>query len=37
VGLTLVTNNEKEYRRVRGLKIENWTKKPTSSARPEQG
>jgi tRNA(fMet)-specific endonuclease VapC len=25
-GLTLVTNNEKEFRRVRGLKIENWTK-----------
>jgi tRNA(fMet)-specific endonuclease VapC len=24
--LTLVTNNEKEFRRVRGLKIENWTK-----------
>jgi tRNA(fMet)-specific endonuclease VapC len=24
-GLTLVTNNEKEFRRVRGLKIENWT------------
>lgn len=25
-GLTLVTNNEKEFRRVRGLKIQNWTK-----------
>ncbi len=25
-GLTLVTNNEREFRRVRGLKIENWTK-----------
>jgi hypothetical protein len=24
-GLTLVTNNEKEYQRVRGLKIQNWT------------
>jgi len=24
VGLTLVTNNEKEFRRVRGLKVENW-------------
>ena len=23
--LTLVTNNEKEFRRVHGLKIENWT------------
>jgi len=23
-GLTLVTNNEKEFRRVRGLKIQNW-------------
>lgn len=23
-GLTVVTNNEKEFRRVRGLKIENW-------------
>jgi tRNA(fMet)-specific endonuclease VapC len=23
-GLTLVTNNEREFRRVRGLKIENW-------------
>jgi tRNA(fMet)-specific endonuclease VapC len=23
--LTLVTNNEKEFRRVRGLKVENWT------------
>jgi tRNA(fMet)-specific endonuclease VapC len=22
--LTLVTNNEKEFRRVRGLKIQNW-------------
>jgi tRNA(fMet)-specific endonuclease VapC len=25
-GLTLVTNNEKEFWRVRGLKIENWAK-----------
>lgn len=25
-GLVLVTNNEKEFRRVRGLKIENWAK-----------
>jgi len=24
-GLALVTNNEKEFRRVRGLKIQNWT------------
>ena len=24
-GLTLVTNNEKEFRRVRGLKLQNWT------------
>jgi tRNA(fMet)-specific endonuclease VapC len=24
-GLTLVTNNEKEFRPVRGLKIQNWT------------
>jgi tRNA(fMet)-specific endonuclease VapC len=24
--LTLVTNNEKEFERVSGLKIENWTK-----------
>lgn len=23
-GLTLVTNNEREFRRVRGLKVENW-------------
>jgi len=23
-GLTLVTNNEKEFRRVRGLKLQNW-------------
>ena len=23
--LTLVTNNEKEFRRVRGLKVQNWT------------
>jgi tRNA(fMet)-specific endonuclease VapC len=23
-GLTLVTNNEKELRRVRGLKVQNW-------------
>jgi tRNA(fMet)-specific endonuclease VapC len=25
VGLTLVTNNEREFRRVRGLKVQNWT------------
>lgn len=25
-GLVLVTNNEKEFKRVDGLKIENWTK-----------
>jgi len=24
--LILVTNNEREFRRVRGLKIENWTR-----------
>jgi tRNA(fMet)-specific endonuclease VapC len=23
-GMTLVTNNEREFRRVRGLKVENW-------------
>lgn len=23
-GLTLVTNNEKEFKRVRGLKVQNW-------------
>jgi tRNA(fMet)-specific endonuclease VapC len=26
LGWTLVTNNEREFRRVPGLKIENWTK-----------
>ena len=25
-GLVLVTNNEKEFKRVKGLRIENWTK-----------
>jgi tRNA(fMet)-specific endonuclease VapC len=25
-GFTLVTNNEKEFRRVRGLKVQNWAK-----------
>jgi tRNA(fMet)-specific endonuclease VapC len=25
-GLMLVTNNEKEFRRVRGLKVQNWAK-----------
>lgn len=25
LGATLVTNNEREFRRVKGLKIENWT------------
>ncbi|MGH8674313.1 MAG: type II toxin-antitoxin system tRNA(fMet)-specific endonuclease VapC [Burkholderiales bacterium] len=25
LGATLVTNNEKEFRRVKGLRIENWT------------
>ena len=25
-GLTLVTNNEKEFRRVRGLKWQNWAR-----------
>jgi len=24
VGLTLATNNERKFRRVRGLKVENW-------------
>lgn len=24
-GLTLVTNNEKEFRRVKGLKVQNWS------------
>jgi tRNA(fMet)-specific endonuclease VapC len=24
-GLTLVTNSEKEFRRVRGLKVQNWS------------
>lgn len=24
--LTLVTNNDKEFRRVRGLKVQNWVK-----------
>ena len=26
LNLNLVTNNEREFRRVPGLKIENWTK-----------
>ncbi len=26
MGLTLVTNNEKEFIRIQGLKVENWTK-----------
>ena len=26
-GLTIVTNNEKEFQRVRGQKVENWIKK----------
>ena len=25
-GLTLVTNNEKEFRRVRGLRVQNWAR-----------
>jgi len=25
-GLTLVTNNEREFRRVRGLKVQNWVR-----------
>ncbi len=25
-GLVLVTNNESEFRRVKGIKLENWTK-----------
>jgi len=24
MGLTLVTNNEREFRRIQGLKIQNW-------------
>ncbi len=27
-GLTLVTNNEKEFRRVPGLKVQNWSRSP---------
>ena len=27
-GLILVTNNEREFRRVEGLRVENWTKTP---------
>ena len=26
LGLTLVTNNEREFKRVRGLRVENWAK-----------
>ena len=26
LGVTLVTNNTKEFKRIRGLKVENWTK-----------
>jgi len=26
-GLVLVTNNEKEFKRIKGLKVENWVKK----------
>jgi tRNA(fMet)-specific endonuclease VapC len=26
LGWTVVTNNEREFRRVQGLKIENWAK-----------
>lgn len=26
LGLTIVTNNKKEFERIEGLKIENWTK-----------
>jgi tRNA(fMet)-specific endonuclease VapC len=26
LGATLVTNNERDFRRVEGLKIENWAK-----------
>lgn len=26
LGLTLVTNNEKEFKRIKGLKVENWAK-----------
>jgi tRNA(fMet)-specific endonuclease VapC len=26
LGATLVTNNDREFKRVRGLKVENWTK-----------
>ena len=27
-GLILVTNNEREFRRVEGLRVENWAKTP---------
>jgi tRNA(fMet)-specific endonuclease VapC len=37
-GLTLVTNNEREFRRVRGLKIQNWTSaKRVPRARSDKG
>ncbi len=26
LGLTLITNNEKEFKRIEGLKVENWVK-----------
>jgi tRNA(fMet)-specific endonuclease VapC len=26
LGVTLVTNNMKEFKRIRGLDVENWTK-----------
>jgi tRNA(fMet)-specific endonuclease VapC len=32
-GLILVTNNEKEFRRVRGLKIKNWANSMAGAAR----
>jgi tRNA(fMet)-specific endonuclease VapC len=32
LGLTLVTNNEREFRRIEGLSVENWSK-PAHSAR----
>ena len=28
-GLTLVTNNEREFRRIKGLRVENWALKAT--------
>ncbi len=32
--LILVTNNEKHFQRIKGLKIENWSKLPGSKNKP---